>query len=509
MSLFKRLARTRGSASKAQPAELAGPGVEVIVMWGDALQHAEQRADVLHVAQLGDHDGFAVGDAMEAGKTVLEGTRLATDYLIDSAQLGVERLPVVVRGAFGDDGKRMALLVVPQGACVRAFGDDGRVRDAAQLIVDNELCSSGDQAFPYAWPVTAGTTVWLAYRGFTFVVRMAASVEPLAAKGVEDWNGQRYAAVSLAAHLFLLALFYYSPPKSSAMTNDAAMTREAYADYMMTVPEYVEPDLPELSEDGAPGEAAAEGDQGTYGEPDAPQKVSKTTKRTGGGPNTPTQEELKQMAHEGGILGVLKSSAPIADGLFTGAAAGGEDTYAALASLMGKIDGPSWGNNGLGPSGFGRGGGGFAKGTIGSGPLGTIGDPGAGAGRGKYGTGIGNLVKREGSVPPRIRSGKPDIIGSLSKETIRRVIHRRLNEVRFCYEQGLQARPDLQGRVAVRFIIGPSGIVQQAAVASSDVSDAKVQKCIADVVQRMTFPAPEGSGIVSVTYPFVLEQVGG
>jgi hypothetical protein len=510
MRLFKRLERSRRSASATHPAPAStDPAVEVIVLWGDALQHPEQTADVLHVAQLGDDDGFAVGDATEPGRTVLEGTRLATDYLIDRAQLGVERLPVVVRGAYGDDGKRMPLLVVAQGACVRAFGDDGRVRDAAQLIVDNELCSSGDHAFPYAWPIAAGSTLWLSYRGFTFVVRIAVPVEAVATRGIADWNGQRYAAVSFAAHVFLLALFYYSPPRSSAMSNDLSMSDPRYLDYVLKVDEYVEPDLPELIEDGASGEAAAQGEQGTYGEPKAQQKVAKTTTRTAGGPNEPTREELKEMASKAGILGVLASAAPVADGLFTGAAAGGTDSYAALASLFGTIDGPSWGSKGLGPSGVGRGGGGDALGTIGAGPLGTIGDPGAGAGRGKYGTGVGNLTKRDPRVPPRVKSGTPDIFGSLSKETIRRVIQRRLNEVRFCYEQGLQARPDLQGRVAVRFIIGPTGVVQRAAVASSDVADAKVQKCITDAVGRMTFPAPEGSGIVSVTYPFVLEQVGG
>jgi len=64
------------------------------------------------------------------------------------------------------------------------------------------------------------------------------------------------------------------------------------------------------------------------------------------------------------------------------------------------------------------------------------------------------------------------------------------------------------GRVAVRFIIGPSGAVQASAVASSNVSDSRVETCITSAVARWTFSAPEGSGIVSVTYPFVLQQIG-
>ena len=59
---------------------------------------------------------------------------------------------------------------------------------------------------------------------------------------------------------------------------------------------------------------------------------------------------------------------------------------------------------------------------------------------------------------PHIRSGKADVRGSLSKEVIRRIIHRHINEVRFCYEQELNQRPDLQGRVSIKFIISPTGV---------------------------------------------------
>jgi outer membrane biosynthesis protein TonB len=107
---------------------------------------------------------------------------------------------------------------------------------------------------------------------------------------------------------------------------------------------------------------------------------------------------------------------------------------------------------------------------------------------------------------PRVRSGSSvDIAGSLSKEVIRRTIGRHVNEVRFCYEQRLNARPDLQGRVSVKFIIGPSGVVRAAVVAESDLADATTEQCIASAVQRWTFPAPNG-GLVVVNYPFVLSQ---
>jgi hypothetical protein len=101
-----------------------------------------------------------------------------------------------------------------------------------------------------------------------------------------------------------------------------------------------------------------------------------------------------------------------------------------------------------------------------------------------------------------------DTHGSLSKEIIRRVIGRHVNEIRFCYEQQLIAHPDLQGRVSAKFIIAPTGAVQTAAVTQSDLGNPAAEQCIAKALARWIFPAPEGGGVVIVTYPFVLLPVG-
>lgn len=141
------------------------------------------------------------------------------------------------------------------------------------------------------------------------------------------------------------------------------------------------------------------------------------------------------------------------------------------------------------------------------GNLGTIGH-GAGGGTGSgYGRGAGGLRGRTALVP-RIRTGTADVRGSLSREVIRRVIRRHINEVRFCYEQELNQRPDLSGRVLVSFIISPTGAVQSASVGSSTINNARVESCITQAVRRWTFPAPDGGGVVGVNYPFVLDSQG-
>jgi hypothetical protein len=176
----------------------------------------------------------------------------------------------------------------------------------------------------------------------------------------------------------------------------------------------------------------------------------------------------------------------------------------ALGALADDEIGDSFGFGGLGLRGTGRGGGGTGEGTIGLGDLGTIGH-GAGTGTGSgYGSGSGGFHGRGASVP-QIRTGEADVRGSLSREVIRRVVRRHVNEVRFCYEQELANRPALAGRVTVSFAISSTGAVQTAAVSNTTLSNARVEGCMVQAVRRWTFPAPDGGGVVIVNYPFVLD----
>jgi photosystem II stability/assembly factor-like uncharacterized protein len=71
-----------------------------------------------------------------------------------------------------------------------------------------------------------------------------------------------------------------------------------------------------------------------------------------------------------------------------------------------------------------------------------------------------------------------------------------------CYEQGLVKNPNLEGRVATRFVIGRSGTVQSAQNGGSDLPDSGVVGCVVSAFYGLSFPEPEG-GIVTVTYPIV------
>lgn len=474
------------------------PAIEVVVLWGE--DHAG--ADVLHVGYVSEGCDFAVGDAVRP-----DGSS-ATDYLIDRAQLGHARMPVIVQG------ERGPLLVVPKGASLRTVSERGATRTAAQLVVDGALCGSGDASFPFALPLERGTSAWLGYRGFTFFVRPTLREAPLGLERAPAWRDQRFTAASVAAHLFVLGLFYYAAPQSSALAADATALKQAYLDYLVTPKEVELEPLPEWGDDGGgtPSDSAhaLSGEPGTNGEPKATATRSKKTMQASKASDAePTREALRELASQLTMFGTIRAAAAPGEGAYNAVSASGYDAHSALASLLATHDGPSFGE-GLGPIGTGRGGGGTAAGTIAGGHLKTIGGIGPGTGgpggAGGYGGRAGRLGDRTARVPAQPASAV-QVAGGLSKEAIRRTIHRNLSQVRFCYEESLQAKPDLQGRVAVRFIIGPSGAVQAAAIASDDVGDARVAACIAGAVGRWLFPAPEGSGIVSVTYPFVLQQV--
>ncbi|MBP7685629.1 MAG: TonB family protein, partial [Deltaproteobacteria bacterium] len=75
-----------------------------------------------------------------------------------------------------------------------------------------------------------------------------------------------------------------------------------------------------------------------------------------------------------------------------------------------------------------------------------------------------------------------------------------------CYETALARWSALRGTVTVRFIIQPDGTVSTATVVSDTVGDAGLRACITASVVTWRFPAPDGGGLVSVTYPFTLES---
>ncbi|MCX4246880.1 AgmX/PglI C-terminal domain-containing protein [Paraliomyxa miuraensis] len=177
--------------------------------------------------------------------------------------------------------------------------------------------------------------------------------------------------------------------------------------------------------------------------------------------------------------------------------------------LTGTEVGESFGVGGLGLVGTGRGGGGTGEGTVGIGNTGLIGKGGGSSKRSGYGRGAGAGFGGRGRQVPRVRMAKATVQGTLDRDIIRRIVRAHINEVRYCYNQGLERDPNLHGRVTVQFAIDPQGKVPSSAVAESTLPDASVSTCIARAVKRWKFPKPPSSGLVLVTHPFVLSPGDG
>jgi TonB family protein len=97
---------------------------------------------------------------------------------------------------------------------------------------------------------------------------------------------------------------------------------------------------------------------------------------------------------------------------------------------------------------------------------------------------------------------------SLTREVIRRVINRRINTIRLCYERGASHEARC-ARIDTQFTIEADGKVGQTSITKSETNDTQVDACVLEAVKAFTFPPPEGGGQVVVSYPFDPHCSGG
>lgn len=76
-----------------------------------------------------------------------------------------------------------------------------------------------------------------------------------------------------------------------------------------------------------------------------------------------------------------------------------------------------------------------------------------------------------------------------------------------CYEAALARDPAAYGEVVVRFRIGAAGLVEDSVPTFSTLGDDVAERCVADAVRRLQFPAPSHPGL-TVVYPFLFTSDG-
>lgn len=452
--------------------------VEVIVSWGDV-------RDVLSVTHVTGAGTFVLGDGGDKGQT---------DFLMNASVLGAGSHTLVENGT----------LRIPAGA-------------SGKLLVGGEERELADVT------LGAGIEASLELGDFRVLVREVQEGKRVAPRqNAVERQPLFFIGGTMAVAGILLGIMALSPAHGMAMTGDRLDTSSRLVNYITEQAEFEEPVIEYEEEVASGGEEGqrAEGEEGAMGD-----ETSTAQNRAYAieGSATPEERQLarersREEASHAGILGVLPAAmaalnAPTSP--FGADNAIGSDPMSALGAMVGIELGDAEGLGGLGLMGVGRGGGcigpdcGLA--TIGLGDRGIahgLGDcdngPCLGGGHGPSGESLG--LRDHRARVPTIRSPGATVNGALSRETIRRVVRRHHNEVKFCYERALQSNPGLEGRVTTRFMISPSGAVVGSSVIGSTLNHAETESCVRNVLTRFTFPSPDNGGMVSVTYPFTFSS---
>lgn len=115
-----------------------------------------------------------------------------------------------------------------------------------------------------------------------------------------------------------------------------------------------------------------------------------------------------------------------------------------------------------------------------------------------------------GSAPPAqigadgttTLAADPIVLGELKKAEIDPVMKEHLPSIRGCYQAQLARRPELAGKVVMKFVVAKDGTVSSATVKSTTLNSPETEGCMIAEFGKMRFPAPRGGGIVIVSYPF-------
>lgn len=307
----------------------------------------------------------------------------------------------------------------------------------------------------------------------------AAKWAHISADQLVDDESKRGVVIVLGAALLLVNLGLFSP-KSQTVETTATPPRVAQKIIVKT----------EVKPKRQKAAAPAPQEQPQVVVSDAPAGGPKAEMPTSGS-GSKVSKMMKSLA--GGrisqLLGKVSSqAAKSANVVFANGVKAGSGTSGRALAAVGNMEksGRDWGTEGNGSgvviSTAGRGGGKNASGM-------------GGLAAGATGSGGVGLIEEEG-----------EITGGLDREIIAQYIKSKLGQILYCYERQLSANPDLFGKVAVKFTIGPSGAVEQQLIGDTSLKNATVEGCILNKVAAWKFPNPQGGTRVLVTYPFLFKS---
>lgn len=461
--------------------------VEVTVLWG---------SNVLAVAQLTPPRKYAVGEVGGPGGA---GTSAAgdVDFALSSERLGSERREIVaIRGG-------VPFAVFSSNEAPRVL-EKGRVVDASAVVVDCSDVALGARGIE----LRQDRVVVIEASGVTFRVAGSDKPEsvPRAVLGVERSAVVTMGTAALLQGLLVASLAYLTPSMAWGSEDELDKDRlELMQQYLHASAEREREEQPQPSQPGGgeKGEPAErnKGPEGKAGNPSA-KTAGRMAIKGATAERVVSRAEMLAEAKDFGTVGLLNTlNASAAPSSPWGAdLATGPDASNAWGDMYSPNIGEGIGAGGLGLSGLEQGGGGKGVG-VGIGRIGTC--MGTNCGGDGTGRSMGRLGGTHKTGSPSVRpNGITTVSGRLPSEVIQRIVRQNFGRFRNCYEMGLRANPNLEGRVTARFVIGSDGAVSNVS-AGGDLPDAQVKSCVASAFYGLSFPTPEG-GIVTVSYPIML-----
>jgi hypothetical protein len=445
--------------------------LQVAMVWGDT---------IVGLQHYGDNVPVTVGEAK------------GNEFNLGAPELGARFTLVTARGDKG-------VVQVPKGASVSVFSGTKQV-PLEQLRAQGRVRAGNgaeeiDLALDERAKVSVGTVC--------FLVRFVA---PSKAVPVKRLQKDDLAFLGVAAVLLLLSCaaivgFMKVAKGIGPNLSDVNDERTAAMVKLLVKPkvpvEVPKPQKKLEEKSGAEEGAKAQGEEGAFGKEEAKQAEADPSKAGSPIVDPNKKEKDRKKVMKVGLLAALGSDGAASDVFGPGGLGSGiNDKLGGLKGGAGLTD--RKGVGGLGSRGNGTGGGGTG---LGLGGLGTKGD-----GRGSGGSGI--ELNGRGHDTTRIIPGKTVVVGGLSKEVIAKVIRDHQREIKYCYEAELNKTPDLAGKVAAMFIIGPDGTVQDANVAETTLNNSSAENCMMTRIKRWKFPEPQGGGIVTVTFPWIFKPAG-
>ena len=105
----------------------------------------------------------------------------------------------------------------------------------------------------------------------------------------------------------------------------------------------------------------------------------------------------------------------------------------------------------------------------------------------------------------KLNSNNPNVVDSLSKFDIAKLIRKKSDTLRACYIEELKTSPKLRGRVVLKWVITKQGVVQDAHIQESSVKNENFENCLLNNIKSWTFPESLYGGNAIVEYPFVFQ----